>query len=154
MPEIKKWTGSSEPFDRTKLVHSLHAAGADEQVARTVANNITVKEGMSTHELRSQVAQELRKHDPETAEVYESTVRLAAKKAIDAARGTVQMAGETLARLKIKAGETIHIIHKDEKHTFEAQTANVSPSEIRFSEEDIQAIGAEPEFRVATQRPR
>ena len=78
MVEVKK---RSEGFDKAKLKVSVKKAGAKDEHATKVADNIAskVKEGMTTFEIRQWVITELRPLDPKAAKAYE-TYKKPAKK--------------------------------------------------------------------------
>ena len=64
----------SEDFDKGKLQVSLKKAGAKDEHAKKIADNIAskVKEGTTTFEIRQWVITELRPLDPRAARAYET----------------------------------------------------------------------------------
>lgn len=72
MPKLKKRKGHEEEFDRNKLEKSLKKAGAKDETIRKVAEAIKTREGMTTAEMRTNVINELKRHDPEAAKRYEN----------------------------------------------------------------------------------
>lgn len=154
MANIKKKDGGTEKFDRKKLEQSIRNAGADERTAREVAAKVLEKEGMTTDEIRRTVGNELRKRKAELADRYLDTKRLAAKKAMDAAKGTARITEETMERLNLKAGDNIELMHENRKHTVRAEKASVGRKEIRLHEEDLRALGAKEGTQIAARRQR
>jgi 2-phosphoglycerate kinase len=64
----------SEDFDKGKLKVSLKKAGAKDEHATKIADNIVskVKEGTTTFEIRQWVITELKPLDPKVARAYET----------------------------------------------------------------------------------
>ncbi len=154
MANVKKKDGRTEMFDRTKLERSIRDAGADENTAREVGNKVIEREGMTTDEIRKNVSNELRQRNAEVAERYVNTKRLAAKKAVDAAKGTARITENCMKKLNLKSGDTIELIHKDRRHKVKAEMASIGRIEIHLHEDDLKALGAEEGTRIAARRPR
>lgn len=70
---VVKADGSTEDFDKEKIVRACVAAGAPEDVAREIANEVESKarDGMSTAEIRRMVLVRLREKCPEAADSWE-----------------------------------------------------------------------------------
>ncbi|MEE9152279.1 MAG: ATP cone domain-containing protein [Thermoplasmata archaeon] len=151
---IKKRSGETEKFDKAKLERSLRKARADEKTATDIANRVSEKEVNNTDEIRNMVDEELRKTDAKAAERYKDTRRLAAKAAVDAAKGIARLTEETMTRLNLKAGDTIDLCHEDHKHTVKAEKAAVGAKEIRLHEEDLKALGVTDGTQIAVRRQK
>jgi DNA-binding IclR family transcriptional regulator len=149
---VKKRSGETEKFEKTKLERSLRKARADEKTATDIANRVSEKEVNTTQEIRNMVVEELRKTDTEAAERYENTRRLAARAAVDAAKGIARLAEETMTRLNLKVGDTIDLCHEDHKHTVKAERATVGAKEIRLHEEDLKSLGITDGTQIAVRR--
>jgi 2-phosphoglycerate kinase len=149
---VRKRSGETEKFEKTKLERSLRKARADEKTATDIANRVSEKEVNTTQEIRNMVVEELRKTDTEAAERYENTRRLAARAAVDAAKGIARLAEETMTRLNLKAGDTIDLCHEDHKHTVKAERATVGAKEIRLHEEDLKSLGITDGTQIAVRR--
>ena len=69
---VVKADGSKEPFDKEKIYKSCIAAGAPEDVAREIAEEVASKarDGMSTAEIRRMVLVRLREKCPEAADSW------------------------------------------------------------------------------------
>ena len=154
MANVNKKDRKPEPFDRVKLERSIRDTGIDENMAREIARKVPEKEEITTDEIRRIVAEELKKKNPEAAERYTETRRLAARKAVDAVRGIARLTKETMSRLKVKSGDTINVLHRDKPYKVRAEIAPIDRKEIQLHEEDLRAIGASDGTRVAVQRPR
>ena len=152
MENVRKRSGETEKFDKTKLERSLRKARIDEKTAIDITNRVSEKELNTTDEIRKMVAEELRKTDAKAAERYEDTRRLAAKAAIDAAKGTARMTEETMNRLNLEVGDTIELCHEDHKHTVKAERAAMGLKEIRLHEEDLKALGVTDGISIAVRR--
>ena len=152
MENVKKRSGETEKFDKTKLERSLRKAKVDEQKAIDITNRISEKEMNTTSEIRNMVVEELRKTDTEAATRYESTRRLAAKAAIDAAKGIARLTEETMNKLNLEVGDTINLCHKDHNHTVKAERATVGAKEIRLHEEDLKSLGITDGTSIAVRR--
>jgi DNA-binding IclR family transcriptional regulator len=149
---VRKRSGETEKFEKTKLERSLRKARADEKTATDIANRVSEKEVNTTQEIRNMVVEELRKTDTEAAERYENTRRLAARAAVDAAKGIARLAEETMTRLNLKVGDTIDLCHEDHKHTVKAERATVGAKEIRLHEEDLKSLGITDGTQIAVRR--
>ena len=152
MDNVRKRSGETEKFDKAKLERSLRKARVDEKTAMDITNRVSEKELNTTDEIRKRVAEELRKTDAKAAERYEDTRRLAAKAAIDAAKGTARMTEDTMNRLKLEAGDTIDLCHEDHKHTVKAERAAINAKEVRLHEEDLKALGVTDGTSIAVRR--
>ncbi len=152
MENVRKRSGETEKFEKTKLERSLRKARADEKTATDIANRVSEKEVNTTQEIRNMVVEELRKTNTEAAERYEDTRRLAAKAAVDTAKGIARLAEETMTRLNLKAGDTIDLCHEDHKHTVKAERATVGAKEIRLHEEDLKSLGITDGTQIAVRR--
>jgi hypothetical protein len=154
LANVKKMDGRTEMFDRPKLERSIKDAGADENTAREVAAKVEDREGMTTDEIRKSVTNELRQRKAEVAERYENTKRLAAKKAVDAAKGTARITEDTMKRMNLKTGDNMELMHENNRHTVRAEQASVGRNEIRLHEEDLKTLGAEEGTRIAARRQK
>lgn len=152
MENVKKRSGETEKFDKTKLERSLRKTRVDEQKAIDITNRISEKEMNTTTEIRNMVVEELRKTDTEAATRYESTRRLAAKAAIDAAKGVARLTEETMNKLNLEVGDTISLCYEDHKHTVKAERAVVGAKEIRLHEEDLKSLGITDGTSIAVRR--
>ncbi len=152
MENVKKRSGKTEKFDKAKLERSLRKARVDEKTAMDISNRASEKELNTTDEIRKMVAEELRKTDAKAAERYEGTRRLAARAAIDAAKGIARLTEETMNGLKLEVGDTIDLCHEDRKHTVKAEKAAVGVKEIRLHEEDLKALGVTDRTQIAVRR--
>ncbi len=154
LTNVKKKDGSEEKFDRTKLELSMRNAGADEKMAREVAAKVEEREGMTTDDIRRTVRDELHKRNTEVAEQYEDTKLFAAKKAMDAAKGTAQITENCMKKLNLKSGDIIELMHENRRHIVRAEMASVGRIEIHLHEEDLKALGAKEGTRIAVRRQR
>ena len=152
MTDIKKKDGRREKFDRAKIERSLKKAKVDERTVKEITNKILPKEGMTTDEIRRNVAKELRTRNEKAANQYENTNRLIAKKSIKAAHGRVQLSEETMNRLRLKGGDSINIIHSDESRTLKVERGTLKNNEINLNESDLRNIGASDGMRILVQR--
>ena len=152
MENVKKRSGETEKFDKTKLERSLRKTRVDEQKAIDITNRISEKEMNTTSEIRNTVVEELRKTDNEAATRYESTRRLAAKAAIDAAKGVARLTEETMNKLNLEAGDTVNLCHENHKHTVKTEKAAVGAKEIRLHEEDLKSLGVTDGTSIAVRR--
>ena len=80
--KVKKRSGATQDFDKAKLKASVKKAGAKEEHATKVADNLAskVKEGTMTVEIRRWCITELRPLDTKAAEAYETFKKPAKKK--------------------------------------------------------------------------
>jgi len=80
--KVKKRSGATQDFDKAKLKASVKKAGAKDEHATKVADNLAskVKEGTMTVEIRRWCITELRPLDPKAAKAYETFEKPAKKK--------------------------------------------------------------------------
>jgi formylmethanofuran dehydrogenase subunit D len=154
LTNVNKKNGSSEMFDRTKLERSIRYAGADEKMARAIAAKVKEREGMTTDDIRRTVADELSIRNTEVTARYEDTKRFAAKKAMDAAKGTARITENCMKKLNLKSGDTIELMHENRRHTVRTEKASVGRIEIHLHEEDLNALGAKEGTRIAVRRQK
>ncbi len=152
MTLLNKRTGTQEEFNRPKLEESIKRAGATEETAREIAPRIDPTTVNTTEEIRTRVVEELRKTDATIAERYERTRNLAARKAVEAAIGTVRLHTETMKALGASPGDSIILEHRGNTHTLRAETASVEMREIHLHETDLEKLGATEGTRLATRR--
>jgi formylmethanofuran dehydrogenase subunit D len=150
--KIRKRSGNIEKFNKTKLERSLRKSRADEKMVIDITNRVSEKELNTTDEIRHMVTEELKKINAEAAKRYEDTRRLAAKAAIDAAKGTARLTEDTMNRLKLEEGDTVTLCHENNKHTVKTERAAVGAKEIRLNEEDIKVLGITDGTHIAVQR--
>ena len=153
MVNVKKRNGSVQMFERSKIEHSLRESGASEGVAREVAASVHVREGTTVDEIRSMVSRELRSRDAKAADHYDSTRRMVARRAVEAAsRGTARMSAEAMRTMKIRAGEPVEISFSGRTQTLLAETAPKGVSGVLVSEPDLRALGASEGMKVEVRR--
>jgi len=152
MTLLNKRTDTQEEFNRTKLEQSIIRAGATEETAKEVASKIDPTTVKTTDEVRNLVVEELRKTEPAIAERYERTRSLAARKAVEAAIGTVRLHAETMKALRANPGDSIIVEHGGNTHTLRAEPASVERREIHLHETDLEKLGATEGTRLATRR--
>ncbi len=152
MTLINKRAGTQEEFNRTKLEKSVTRAGATEETAKEITSRIDSAALRTTDEVRRRVAEELRKTDEAIAERYERTRNLAARKAVEAAMGTVKLHEETLKALGANPGDSIIIEHRGNTHTLRAETAPIERRDLHLHESDLEKLGATEGARLITRR--
>jgi len=152
MAKLKKRSGQEEEFNRTKLEGSLRKAGATEETVRHVAERIRPREGMTTSELRGQVATELKSRNPEVAKRYENTRARVAKTGATVPRGSAYLHEETLRALGVKAGDTIEVTHGGKTHRVRAEVSPVQQREIHLHDEAFKALGASAGTKIGFKR--
>ena len=72
MVYVIKMDGTRAEFDKNRIVRTARRAGAPQDLARAVANEVELRvyDGMTTKEILSMVKELLRKHDPYLARIY------------------------------------------------------------------------------------
>jgi len=154
MPRIRKLSGTEEEFERAKLESSLQRAGTAEQVARELATRLSVREGLSTSELRSQVLSELRAKDAAAAERYERTRCCAAQASAGVPQDVVRLHPETLKRLEVQPGATLELEHAGRRRTLRAEESSaVSSQELHIHNDVLSSLGASAGAKLALRRP-
>ncbi len=153
MVNVKKRNGSMQMFERSKIERSLRESGASEGVAREVAASVHEREGMTVDEIRSMVSRELRTRDARAADHYDSTRRMVARRAVEAAsRGTARMSAEAMRTMRIRAGEPVEVSFSGRSQTLLAETAPKGVSGVVVSESDLRVLGASEGMKVEVRR--
>jgi hypothetical protein len=148
MKRVKKRSGELQEFDPERLVQSMKRAGADEQVAKSIAEKVQVTEGASTLDLRRFVVNELRNVNAEAAAAYAQTLRLHAKARDDLRTGTAR-APKTMERIPdVKPGQPAQVKHGEKR-----MEVRIEPSldrrEVWLNRADLQNLGASEGTRIA-----
>ena len=156
MRRIVKVDGSVVPFDRTKLVRSMRAAGVDEATSEDVAGTIASgTERSSSQEIRHQVMQELGARDRESAERYDATRRLVAKMAIEVEGGVARLPEGTMLSMRLGQGEAIQLRNDGRAVTVRAELngrAVIGKDEVRLNAEDLERLEVEDGQRITLVR--
>ena len=78
MVKVKKRSGSLQDFDKAKIEASLSKAGAREEDATKIAENVAskIQEGTTTTEIKQIAATQLREIDERSAQSYETFQKL------------------------------------------------------------------------------
>ena len=152
MTDLKKRDGRTEKYDRSKIERSIRASGSDEKTAKEVARAITEREGTTSEEIRRTVSKELRRRSPEVADRYDETRRLAAKKAVEAAKGAAHMSEDAMRGMNIKKGDTIELVHGEKRHTVRVEKAITGKRSIHLNESDLRNLGASEGTRITVHR--
>lgn len=153
MPRIRKLSGVEEEFERAKLESSLRRAGATESTARELASKLSVREGLSTSELRSQVLSELKAVDAKAAENYESARCCEAKAAAEVSKDVVRLHPDILKRLGVQAGATLELEHAGKRQTLRVEESSaISSRELHIHSEVLSSLGASAGAKLAIRR--
>ena len=148
MNRVKKRSGELQEFDRTRLTESMKRAGADERIAKDVAEKMFVAEGTPTAEIRKHVADELRKVNPSVAEAYQQTLRLRAKAKDDVQAGTAKVPKKIERVPDVKPGQTARVRHEDKRFEVRIEPT-LEAREVWLSRGDLTTLGAPEGTRVA-----
>ncbi len=152
MMNVRKKNGKSESFDRTKIERSIRDSGADETTAKEVARMVPETEDTTSEEIRRAVSRELRKRSAKFADNYDATRRLAASKAIDAAKGAANITEDAMKGLNVKRGDTIELIHREKRHSVKVEGTAPGEMRIHLNESDLKVLDAPEGTRVSVQR--
>ncbi|MCK4392254.1 hypothetical protein KAX17_05060 [Candidatus Bipolaricaulota bacterium] len=152
MAKVKKRTGREEDFDRSKLEKSLKRTGAKDETVREIAEKIKPREGITTSEVRSQAASELRSRNVEAAKHYESTRTRKAKTSSEVPIGTVRLDEKTLKALNASAGDTMELVHEGKTQRMKVEAFFAAQEEIQLHPEALEALGATEGTKVAFRR--
>lgn len=152
MTNVRKKDGRTEKFDRSKIERSIRASGSDEKTAKEVARMVPEKEETTSEEIRKTVSREVRKRDPKVADRYDITRRLAAKKAVDAARGSANLTEDVMRGMNLKRGDTIEVLHGEKRHTVKVEKTITGERSIHLNESDLKTLGASEGTRITVHR--
>ena len=148
MTSVIKRSGRIRDFDPEKLVASMRRAGADEALARRIAQGIQVKNGTRTSELRKRVTEELGRVSEPLADAYRRTVRLPAKSSDDVADGVVRVPRRMERIPNLKAGMPARVRHGDATMDVNAEPA-LDVREAWLTRKGLEALGVAEGTRVA-----
>lgn len=149
---ITKRDGEMEEFDREKIFRSICCAGGDERTARDISDKISENECRDTDHIRNFVIEELRKTDPVAASCYQKTLRFIADEALDQEKGIAKISEKIMHRLRIRPGDTFHIVSGDRSILVVAQKAGYDGDVISLSKDDLVAIGISPGKKIGTRK--
>ena len=153
MTKVKKRSGEVQDFDRRKLEESVKKAGATEETARRVAERVQPIEGMDTAQIRTKVAEELRREKPDLAEGYLRTILLKARANPELAPGNVRVP-EALPRVpEIAPNQNARVGFGNKWAEVSVQRA-LKTREVWMNRADLQRLGATEGARVAVRFPR
>lgn len=150
--KIQKKSGELQEFDRRKLEESIRQAGASPEVAKRVAEKIQPSEGMSTHELRWRVADELRNENIALSGAYMSARRLRVKAAKDLSAGVARLHTDHLRGLD--SNPSALLAHGNNRAELRIEPAtSVAAHEVLLSHADLQRLAVQEGSRVAIRFP-
>lgn len=153
MPRIRKLSGIEEEFDRAKLEGSLQRAGASESSASELASKLSIREVISTSELRSQVLSELKAVDAKAAERYERTRCCEARASTEVPKDVVRLHPDILKRLGVPSGGTLELEHAGKRQTLRAEESSaVSSRELQIHNEMLSSLGASTGAKLSLRR--
>ncbi len=153
MTKVTKRSGEAQDFDRRRLEESVTKAGATEETAKRVAERVQPVEGMSTAQIRTRVAEELRREKPDLAEAYLQTVRLKARTTPEVLVGSVRVP-EALPRIPDLAPNQNARVGFGTKWAEVAVERVLKTREVWISQTDLQKLGATDGARIAVHFPR
>ena len=148
MTRVQKRSGELQEFDRTKLFQSMRRAGADEQVAKTIAERAQVAEGASTMEIRRAVAEELRKVNEGIAEAYARTLRLVAKGRDDVPVGAARIPKGIQRVPDVRPGQPARVRFNENRREVRVEPA-LDSREVWLNRKELETLGAPEGTRVA-----
>jgi anaerobic ribonucleoside-triphosphate reductase len=152
MTNVKKRDGRSEKFDRSKIERSIRASGLDEKAAKEVAKMVPEREGITSDEIRKTVSRELRKRDTKVADRYDVTRRLAAKKAVEAAKGSAHLTEDAMKGMNLQPGDTVELLHGENRRTVKVAKTTTGKRSIHLHESDLKTLGASEGKRITVHR--
>jgi hypothetical protein len=152
MTAVRKRSGTTESFDRSKIARSLHNVGVDEKTASEVAALVQEREGMTTDDIRTAVSAELRRRDPKMAEGYEATRRMPARAAVGAAQGMVRMSEDYMRSLNITPGSLVEVRHSTGANNLRLERAAEGARGLHVNEHDMRAMGLSEGAPVAVRK--
>lgn len=148
MTRVRKRSGELQEFDRTKLIESMRRAGADEQVARGIAEKTAVVDGASTMDIRRDVVEELRKLNEDVAEAYARTVRLRAMARDDVPTGAARIPKGIERVPDVKWGQPARVRHQENRREVRVEPA-LETREVWLNPKEFEALGAAQGTRIA-----
>jgi hypothetical protein len=152
MRRIVKVDGSVVPFDRTKLVRSMRAAGASEATSEEIAGMVeSGTERSSSQKIRQLVMRELGARDLESAKRYDATRRLVAKLAIEVESGVARLPEGTMLSMRLDQGEAFQLRNDGHARTVRAELNErtvIGKNEVRLNAEDMEGLEVEDGQRI------
>ena len=155
MTQVRKRSGETEEFDRRKLEESVRRAGASPEVAKRISHRIEPNGDISSEELRSRVADELRMESTALSGAYLSTKMLRIRATDDLKPGMVRIQEDLLKRQGARSGEHVLLRHKDREQKMQIEAdSDLHPREILVNRSDLDRLGAQEGYRLDVKFPR
>ena len=144
--------GTSESFDRSKIVESLATIGMDRHSAKMIAGHIEPHPGITEHEIKVKVFRLLDEIDPKLSERYLRTKKVhVSREAMDLI-GHVMVPRMILDYLEMNSGDKMDIIHCDRNCTLKAHLISDSDhahDTVLLSHFDMDRMGLKNKALVA-----
>lgn len=144
--------GTSEKFDRSKIVESLITVGMDRHSAKMIAGQIEPHPGITEHEIKVKVFRLLDGIDTNLSERYLKT------KKVHVGRETMDMIGhimvpqQVLDYLEINSGDKVDVIHCDRNCALRVHVIN-NPDQahdtVLLSHYDMERMGLKNKALIA-----
>lgn|GEM_PF-2196486 len=150
--KIQKNNGEYEEYDRGKLERSILNAGASPEIASKIPDRILPLIGLSTHDLRKRVAEELNRENPALSASYLSTRRLVVKQDENIKPGTAGLSEDLMTGLKTDPGAVL--FNRSGRLEVSLQLLHeANAREVHLSKQDIERLKAKDGERVAIRFP-
>ena len=152
MATVTRADGSTEPFDRGKIVRSLTDVGLDRSTALEVASSVRERDAMSTDEIRRSVSSELRARDPALAARYDSARTMPLRVDPRAARGSVCVSDDLMAELGVQAGQSVEVVGEASAARMRVSRSSRHGRRMHMNGLDMRSIGAADGSLVTVKR--
>lgn len=154
---IRKEDGSYEKFHRHMIVESLEAVGLDRKTAKRLAKGIDEHPGLSEHEIKSRLFEELDKIDPMLADRYYMTKKVHVKSEHVQIDGSALLSDYLMEYLDLSRGGKMDLFHRDMDCTLRVYPLHFDHDDhetIFMSDHDIKRMNIKRGEQVAICRHR
>jgi hypothetical protein len=149
---VKKEDGSYEKFHRNMIKESLEAVGVDSKTAKMLSKGIQEHKGITEHEIKSRIFDELDRIDPELADRYYVTKKVHVRKEHVQVDGSALLSQYLMDYLDLGRGEKMDVFHCDKDCTLRAypiQFEHDDHETIFLSQHDIEKMSIKKRDQVA-----
>lgn len=158
IPKIRKSCGAEEEFDPNRLQNSIRAAGASDDIARSVSERVSKRirssESVSSESVSGLVTEELDRASPSLSGAYRATENMRAISAPNVNAGVAQVPDDLVKRFGLKFGEQVNVLYQDRKAQMKVQPVSaLDPRDIVLSKQDLDRLKAPEGSRVSVRMP-
>jgi hypothetical protein len=152
--KVKLEDGTDEKFHKKYIVESLEAIGLDHDNAKQIAKAVEKHKGISEHEIKVKVFDQLDKLDPVLADRYMRTKKVIVKSEASEVDGNALLPEFLMEYFELRNGDEIDVFHGNNFRTLRAIGMkdiyhHQDHNSIFISHKDMKMISAKENHQVA-----